>query len=346
MVLTLAFDPVIVWLGPVPLGWHGIFASLGILLGAWLVSRLLRTGPWAEGVPDSVVGWAVAGALIGARLFHVIDHADHYAARPLEVLAIWQGGIAVYGGFAGALAGAVLAARRASLPIWPFLDAAAPGLLLGQAIGRIGCLLNGDAWGAPTGGSWGVIYLHPGAYLPDALLGVPTHPYPLYEAALDLVVLAALLTAGRRPARAGTRFLPGAAGYACLTRGTRSPPSRSHSTHAPRPSAPVIARAHGFHDKTTSRVADGAGGAWNPTHRPTTQSGRRRGNRLEYRPLDQGLMPVSMRSSAIVARLGHTVQAPGRRSSGTHRSGPGRCSSGVRRSCEGPVVARLGVRRP
>jgi phosphatidylglycerol---prolipoprotein diacylglyceryl transferase len=217
--IHLSFDPVLAWLGPLPLAWHGILSSLGIYAGVWLAARLLDHPRWQEaGVPGSLFGWASLGALVGARLFHVADHLADYVADPLSVLAIWRGGIAVYGGFVGALAGAALASRRAGLPVWPLLDAAGPALLLGQAIGRLGCFANGDAWGAPTGGAWGVVYEHPGALLPPELLGVPTHPYPLYEAAADLTLLGVLLLVRRRAPLGlpGRVFLLAAVGYGAI----------------------------------------------------------------------------------------------------------------------------------
>ena len=73
--------------------------------------------------------------------------------------------------------------------MWRVLDAAAPALLVGQIIGRLGCLSNGDAWGAPTAQNYGVVYWNEHASIPASLIGIPTHPYPLYE----MIVLAAAL---------------------------------------------------------------------------------------------------------------------------------------------------------
>src|SRR5919205_2860489 len=80
-------------------------------------------------------------------------------------------------------------------------------MLVGQAIGRIGCFINGDAWGAPTGCPCGVVYWHEHALVPPDLIGVPTHPYPLYEIGAVAVLLALLWAAQRRGLRPGTTFL-------------------------------------------------------------------------------------------------------------------------------------------
>ena len=214
--IDVTLDPVIAQLGPIALGWHGVLTALAVAVAVWLgVRRAVRvSGPAAP--LDTVATWAIVGGLIGARLFHVLDHLPAYAANPLAALAIWEGGIAVYGAFLGGIAGGALAARRAGLPLWPLLDAAAPAVLVGQAIGRLGCLSNGDAWGAPTGAAWGIVYWHPHALLPAALRGVPTHPYPLYEIVATLALLGALWLARRRLAAPGEMFLAAAIGYAAI----------------------------------------------------------------------------------------------------------------------------------
>ena len=86
-------------------------------------------------------------------------------------------------------------------------------MLVGQAVGRIGCLINGDAWGAPTGCPCGVVYWHEHALLPPELLGVPTHPYPLYEIAAVAILVALLWAMRGRSIRPGTAFLVTTIGY-------------------------------------------------------------------------------------------------------------------------------------
>lgn len=217
MRLDIGFDPIIAQAGPFQLGWHGVFTALGVLVGIWLgMRRAERFGVPSEPVV-TVVTWAVIGGLAGARLFHVLDHLPYYALHPLEAFAVWEGGIAVYGAFLGGIAGGVLAVRRLQLPVWPLLDAAAPAMLVGQAIGRLGCFSNGDAWGAPTGGSWGVVYWNAHDLLPRDLLGVPTHPYPLYEiAAVALVLLAIWRWERHRAVHDGSVFLGAALAYAAI----------------------------------------------------------------------------------------------------------------------------------
>jgi phosphatidylglycerol:prolipoprotein diacylglycerol transferase len=218
MSFEIGFDPVIVRLGPLALAWHGIFSALAVAVAVWLgASRARRRGVTGDKLSTLVV-WALVGGVIGARLFHVLDHLRYYADNPFEIPAIWSGGIAVYGGFLGGVAGGILAARRLGLPVWTLLDAAAPAMLVGQAIGRLGCLANGDAWGGPCSCATCVCvrYTHPDALLPARLRGVPTHPYPLYEIAAELVLLLALWALRRKLRAPGALFLSVVAGYGVI----------------------------------------------------------------------------------------------------------------------------------
>ena len=219
LVATFAFDPVLAGLGPLQLGLHGLFTALAIVAAIWYALRL--AGRW--GLPteaiEKVALWGVGGGVVGARLFHVLDHLPYFAQHPIEIVALWQGGIAAYGGFIGGIAAGWIAARRFGLPSWRLLDLAAPSMLIGQAIGRLGCLSNGDAWGAPCNGAPGICiaYVNADDLLPDELRGVPTHAYPLYEIALELLLLAVLWRLGERLSRRpGQRFVLVALGYALI----------------------------------------------------------------------------------------------------------------------------------
>jgi phosphatidylglycerol:prolipoprotein diacylglycerol transferase len=124
-----------------------------------------------------------------------------------------QGGLAVWGGLITGGLAALVAARRHSLPIPRLADATVVGLIVGQMIGRVGCIVNGDAYGGPTSLPWGLIYVNPDAMLPDALRGVPTHPYPIYEILWDFFLLGLLLVLRRHPLPHGLLFSIYAVGY-------------------------------------------------------------------------------------------------------------------------------------
>ena len=214
--IQITIDPIIAQIGPFQLGWHGIFSMLALIAGVWIGLWRARLLGIDVDTMVSGLGWVIAGAVVGARLFHVLDHIPYYAQHPLEIFAVWQGGIAVYGGFVGGVLAGVVAAWRLGLPVWRCLDAAAPAMLVGQAIGRIGCLINGDAWGGPTGCPCGVVYWHEHALLPPELLGVPTHPYSLYEIIAVAALLALLWAMRGRSDRPGTAFLVTTIGYGVI----------------------------------------------------------------------------------------------------------------------------------
>src|SRR5688500_8615606 len=209
----MSIDPILLRLGPLQLGWHGIFSTLAVAVAVWLgIRRAEQIGLPGDTV-SVALAWAIAGGFVGARLFHVLDHLPHYFENPREAFEVWRGGIAVYGAFIGGVAVGAVAAWRLELPVWRGLDAAAPAMLVGQAIGRIGCLINGDAWGGPTTCPCGIVYWHEHALLPPDLIGVPTHPYPLYEIVGVAVLLGLLWIMRGRSVRPGTTFLVTTIGY-------------------------------------------------------------------------------------------------------------------------------------
>ena len=189
--ITISIDPIIFRIGHFALRWYSLILLIAIGVGIWLTAREAeRKGFKKADIYDAAV-WIVIGGLIGARLFHVLDHWSHeYAANPIRALYIWEGGLAIWGAMIGGLiAGALIAWRRG----WLFpklLDAAAPGLVLAQAIGRIACVITGDAMGRPTNGPFGFAYTRPNVMVPQ--LGVYYTPMPVYELVINLGIFALL----------------------------------------------------------------------------------------------------------------------------------------------------------
>jgi phosphatidylglycerol---prolipoprotein diacylglyceryl transferase len=220
LTLTLGFDPIIAQVGPFQLGWHGVFTALAVVVALWLAGRLAPQAGLSPDVVYGIAGWGVAGGVIGARAFPVAAHLSYYLANPLLIPAVWEGGIAVYGAFIGGLVGGGIAAWRAHLDPWPLLDIAAPAMLVGQAIGRLGCLSNGDAWGADATGCpfcLAVRYTNQNDLLPADLRGVPTYAYPVYEIVCEILLLAMLwLFRARLRERPGATFLVATIGYGLI----------------------------------------------------------------------------------------------------------------------------------
>lgn len=187
--MTISLDPVIFNVGSHPVGWHGIMMVTGIIV-AVLLSGLRGE---KEGIPAQAIHtsafWIVLFGLIGARISHVIDDFDFYSDNLSQIPAIWEGGMGWYGGYIGGIAGGVVYAKLTKIPLGKFADSVALGGILGLAIGRIGCTMNGDAYGTATSLPWGLTYTHVDAF---ADLFVKGHPAPVYEIIWILSISAAL----------------------------------------------------------------------------------------------------------------------------------------------------------
>ncbi len=136
-----------------------------------------------------------------------MDRWNYYATNPAQIFAIQQGGLAIWGALAGGVAAALVYVRVRHLPLLRLLDAMVPALLTAQIIGRLGCVVNGDAAGSVTNLSWGFVYTNPNSLIAGNLFGQPTHPYPVYEMLWNGLTLLGLLTLGRRINKDGVLFL-------------------------------------------------------------------------------------------------------------------------------------------
>ena len=190
--------------------WYGVLLVSGILLGASYAARQAsQDGEDPDHVWNGLIITIILG-IIGARLVHVLsEHSggmlgwSYYRQHPIEILQIWKGGLAIYGGVIGGILGVMIYARRAKLGPLQWLDYGAPGLALGQAIGRWGNFINQELYGPPTSSSWGLVidsahritpYNDLTTYPPDTLF----HPTFLYESLWCLLLFITLAMITRR----------------------------------------------------------------------------------------------------------------------------------------------------
>ncbi|MDA8235764.1 MAG: prolipoprotein diacylglyceryl transferase [Clostridia bacterium] len=198
--------PVLFHLGSLEIRSWGLMVALGIISGTWLAYReAQRRGMKADLVLDFVI-WAVVAGFLGARLWEVAFTWGNYAANPLEALYFWKGGLSIQGGILGGVVAGVIFVRKHKLNLWQFADSLAPGIILGQALGRFGCFLNGDAYGMPTDSPLGVAYV-PGTPAYEAFGAQPLFPAELFEAGWNLVILGLLLVLRRKKPVDGALFL-------------------------------------------------------------------------------------------------------------------------------------------
>jgi phosphatidylglycerol:prolipoprotein diacylglycerol transferase len=203
---TIGMDPNLIKIGPLVIAWHAIAILVAIVIAVSLtrlefIRKQLPLKNW-----DNIVYITVAGGIIGARLFYVMDHLTYHLHHPLKIFALQQGGLAVYGAVFGGFVTVLALCRYYKLPTLQVIDAVAPGLILAQAFGRIGCLINGDAWGGPTSSFFSVTYTNPKALIPPDLLGVPTYPYPVYDAIINLAIFTIIWQLRKRGLPNGVAF--------------------------------------------------------------------------------------------------------------------------------------------
>jgi phosphatidylglycerol:prolipoprotein diacylglycerol transferase len=212
--IEIGMSPVLFTIGPLTIRWYGLMMALGVIVAVTVIAREAKRKGMDPDAFYSMAVYVLVAGLIGARAGHVIDRLDYYLANPDHIFAIQEGGLAIYGGLIAGLIAGLAYARIRHMPIGKTADVCALGLILGQAVGRLGCVVNGDAWGAPTNLPWGVVYTNPEALIPPHLLGVSTHPYAIYEIIWDLMVFAGLLFMRTRVATSGALFLTYALAYA------------------------------------------------------------------------------------------------------------------------------------
>lgn len=152
--------------------------------------------------------------IIGARLFHIMDNTGRYLDDPATILDFRSDGLAIYGAVVGGFLGVVIGCRIYGLPLLHVIDAVAPGLVLAQGIGRFGCIVNGEAWGARTDSPFAFVYTNPDAFIPNRLLSVSTHPYPVYDMAMNFAIFGLLIRLRRKPPPDGALFATFVAVYA------------------------------------------------------------------------------------------------------------------------------------
>ena len=181
-------DPIAFAIGPLAVRWYGLMYLAGFAAAWWLGSRRISHGhaPIERAQFDDLIFFAIAGVILGGRLGYVLFYKPaHFAVNPLEVFAIWQGGMSFHGGLLGVMAAMWFVARRHKVDYLRLMDFVAPLCPLGLAAGRLANFINGELWGRVTDLPWGMVFRGAGP--------LPRHPSQLYQFALEGLALFVLL---------------------------------------------------------------------------------------------------------------------------------------------------------
>ena len=179
-------------IGPLQLRAYGLMIALGILAAIWLAARRWeQQGHNREDIHRMAL-WVIPGALIGARLYHVVTDFQRFDDNLEEIPYIWEGGLGIWGGVAAGIAVGSWYARRHGMDVASLADAVAPALPLGQAIGRLGNWFNQELYGRPTDLPWG-LEIDPDHRVPGYESYDTFHPTFLYEAIWNLGLMAFLI---------------------------------------------------------------------------------------------------------------------------------------------------------
>jgi len=190
-----AFDPVLVSIGPLAIRWYALSYISGILLG-WLYARAIIANErlWGGPAPftvadfDDFILWVTLGIILGGRTGYVLFYNfDFFIAHPLEILQVWKGGMSFHGGFLGCVLAVVLFGLKRKISILSLGDITCAVAPIGIFFGRLANFVNGELWGRPTDVPWAMVFPSPEAG------PLPRHPSQLYEAALEGLVLFAIM---------------------------------------------------------------------------------------------------------------------------------------------------------
>ncbi len=216
--MTISIDPVAFTIGTISVRWYGILVALAILVIVLWTLREVRKG--ARLSNETVLMAAVVGipsGVVVSRLLHVIDNIVVAKLHPELALVgsvidytqhpemiVGSAGLTIYGAVLGAALGIWVYSKFSRFQFGYFTDLVVPGVVLAQAIGRVGCTINGCCYGIETSLPWGVVYTHPASYAP---LNVAVHPTQIYEIIFLLGVFGVLLALRGRFKPEGSLFL-------------------------------------------------------------------------------------------------------------------------------------------
>ena len=196
--------PILLDLGRVKLYTYGLFLALGFITAIWFTKRNARFYGISDRTVSDIFFIILVSAIAGARLLYVVINFDAYKGNLLDIFRIWEGGLVFFGGFLFATLAAVVFVKIRKMDIWKTADILAPGLALGHAVGRFGCLFAGCCYGKTCDLPFAISFSHPQSLAP---LNVLLHPTQLYMVISNFILFLVLLEIQKRKRFDGMVFL-------------------------------------------------------------------------------------------------------------------------------------------
>ena len=199
------------------LSWHGFFSVVAMVVGVWMAGRAASRENLDKDLVYNTAIWGIIGGVIGARLVHVIDYWSVYSLNPVSIFQMWSGGIGLWGGILGGWLGGSAYGFFSKQNVGKLMDIGAASLLVGQTIGRIGDIINGELCAISTATPWGWFFTHPNSpgryciekssnwsqgYFPEGTsYQTPVHPAIVYEMIWNMIgfIIITLLRGRVRP---------------------------------------------------------------------------------------------------------------------------------------------------
>jgi phosphatidylglycerol:prolipoprotein diacylglycerol transferase len=193
--IAIPFNPNLVAGSSFSLSWHGLLSFVGVAAAIWMVGRAAIKENLNQDMVYNTAIFGIVGGIVGARLVHVFDNWDVYGSDPGRIIAIWNGGIGLWGGILGGWIAGALYAYFAKAPVGKLMDIAAPAMFVGQTLGRIGDMVNGEHWSRALDAGWGWYFTHPDSPArsgAERFFGNPeraVHPTVVYEMIWNMIGL-------------------------------------------------------------------------------------------------------------------------------------------------------------
>ena len=161
LAIPINFNPNMFAIGNFVLSWHGFFSVVAMAVGVWMAGRAAKKENLDKELVYNTAIWGIIGGILGARVVHIIDFWHLYSSNPLSIFQVWSGGIGLWGGILGGWIGGSLYGYISKQNVGKLMDIGAFSLLIGQTIGRIGDIINGEHCARSTDAPWGWYFTHP-----------------------------------------------------------------------------------------------------------------------------------------------------------------------------------------